>query len=96
MGIRDDAIPWMAMMALNITDLRAAFEAQLRTLAHAEDQLRRCRTARDDTTLRASLDTFCRDVATMSTNNLAIRDVLDAVAGETPDAIEERTASRSS
>ena len=67
---------------LSLTDLRAQFEAQFRALARAEEHLLKCRTA-DPQRQRERLKNFRAELKTMSTNNDAIRSVLDQMERDT-------------
>ena len=48
----------IANLDLRLTDLRAHFEAQLRTVRRAEECLLRCRHAQDAVAFEAAADTF--------------------------------------
>ena len=67
----------IASLALAVIDLRAHFEAQLRTVARAEEALVKCRTARDPATFTASATALRGAVQMVSENNRSARAVID-------------------
>lgn len=69
----DDRI---ARLALSLIDLRAHFEAQLRTVIRAEEALRKCRTANDDAAFNASVSALRGEVQIVSDNNRSVRTVI--------------------
>ena len=70
----DDGI---ARLALGLIDLRAHFEAQLRTVVRAEEALLKCRTADDDAVFDASASALRGEVQIVSDNNRSVRAVID-------------------
>jgi hypothetical protein len=64
-------------LALSLIDLRAHFEAQLRTVVRAEQYLRKCQSAKNAQTFAALVDALHRDVQILSDNNRNARIVLD-------------------
>jgi hypothetical protein len=64
-----------------VLDLRAEFEAQLRSVARVEEQLRRTKTGSDPTN-RDLANVLRRELAEMFANNINIRDVLVALAAD--------------
>ena len=67
----------IASLALAVIDLRAHFEAQLRTVARAEEALVNCRTARDPAAFDLSATAFRGEVQIVSDNNRSVRTVID-------------------
>jgi hypothetical protein len=63
----------MTIMALNLVDLRAHFEAQLRAVGSADAMLERCRAARDSEALTESLGKFRQDLSRIVSNNASIQ-----------------------
>jgi hypothetical protein len=64
-------------LALSLVDLRAHFEAQLRTVIRAEAALLKCRTAGDRASFDASTNALRDDIQIMSDNNRGVRTVID-------------------
>ena len=58
-------------------DLRAHFEAQLRTVIRAEEALLKCRTADDDAAFQASAGALRGEVQIVSDNNRSVTAVID-------------------
>ena len=67
----------MVRLALSIIDLRAHFEAQLRSVTRAEESLRRCQSARGTVACQASVDGLQGEIGLLSDNNRSARTVLD-------------------
>jgi hypothetical protein len=65
----DDAL---GDLTLGLTDLRAHFEAQLRTVMHAEQSLVRCRTALSAMAFATAADAFRGDLRTVAANRKTI------------------------
>jgi hypothetical protein len=70
----------VAALALAVIDLRAHFEAQLRTVARAEEALIDCRTSVDPAALEVSAAALRDEVAVLSDNNQSVRAVIDQMA----------------
>jgi hypothetical protein len=62
---------------LAVIDLRAHFEAQLRRIAHAEEALVKCRTAKDPVAFDLSATALRGEVQVVSDNNRSVRVVID-------------------
>jgi hypothetical protein len=69
----------IATLELSFIDLRAHFEAQLRTVARAERCLVNCRSASDERTFATAVDSLQAEIQVVSTNNCSIRAVIDQV-----------------
>jgi hypothetical protein len=67
----------VASLALAVIDLRAHFEAQLRSVARAEEALVKCRTARDPAAFDVSARALRGQVQVVSDNNRSVRAVID-------------------
>ena len=67
----------IASLALAVIDLRAHFEAQLRTVARAEDALVKCRTANDRAAFDSSATMLRGEVQIVSDNNQSVRAVIE-------------------
>ena len=85
----DDGI---AKLDLKLTDLRAHFEAQLRTVRRAEECLLRCRGARDAVAFDAAADTFRDQLTVVAQNRKTIGALLTQIVN---DAEKLRFAGRS-
>ena len=59
----------IASLALAVVDLRAHFEAQLRTVARVEEALVKCRMAMDPAAFESSADALRGQVKVLSDNN---------------------------
>lgn len=70
----------MVRMALTLIDMRAHFEAQLRTVTRAERGLRKCRSATGPS-FQAAADELRRDLELLATNNRSLRPVLEEATG---------------
>lgn len=79
-------------MDLKLTDLRAHFEAQLRTVRRAEECLLRCRGARDAVAFDAAADTFRDQLMVVAQNRKTIGALLTQIVN---DAEKLRFAGRS-
>jgi len=77
---------------LRLTDLRAHFEAQLRTVGRAEDCLLRCRGAKDAVAFDAAADTFREQLTVVARNRKTIGALLNQIGD---DAEKLRFAGRS-
>jgi len=77
---------------LKLTDLRADFEAQLRTVRRAEECLLRCRGARDAVAFDAAADTFRNQLRVVAQNRKTIGALLNQMVD---DAEKLRFAGRS-
>ena len=75
----DDGI---ANLDLRLTDLRAHFEAQLRTVRRAEECLLRCRGAQDAATFDAAADTFRDQLTVIAQNRKTIGALLNQIVDE--------------
>lgn len=82
MDTHADQQTWLSAMALGIIDLRAHFEAQLRLVAHCEEQLRKCRSTQDVTVLNERAQLLRTEMMALLQNNLAIRAVLTDMTNE--------------
>jgi hypothetical protein len=69
----------IATLELSFVDLRAHFEAQLRTVARAERCLVKCRSASDERIFATAVDSLQAEIQVVSTNNRSIRAVIDQV-----------------
>jgi hypothetical protein len=67
----------IASLALAVIDLRAHFEAQLRTVIRAEDALVKCRAAGDPAAFDSSATALRAAVQVVSDNNRSVRAVID-------------------
>jgi hypothetical protein len=67
----------IASLALAVTDLRAHFEAQLRSVARAEEALMKCRTARDSAAVTSAATALRNEIRVVSDNNRSVRAVID-------------------
>jgi hypothetical protein len=85
----DDGI---ANLGLRLIDLRAHFEAQLRTVRRAEECLRRCRDAQDAVAFDAAADTVRDQLTVVAHNRETIGALLNQIVAE---AEKLRFASRS-
>jgi hypothetical protein len=72
----------IARLALSLTDLRAHFEAQLRSVHRAEEQLVRCRTAHDGPTFAESKNALRERIQVVSDNNTSVRAVIEQVTAD--------------
>jgi hypothetical protein len=75
----DERIP---RMTVSLIDLRAHFEAQLRTVIRAEQTLLRCRKTRDPAAFEASMNSLRHHIRIVSDNNRIIRGVIDQLDGD--------------
>jgi hypothetical protein len=66
------ALDGIASLDLRLTDLRAHFEAQLRTVRRAEGCLLRCRDAQDALAFDAAVDAFREQLAVVTANRKTI------------------------
>jgi hypothetical protein len=71
----------MALLALAVIDLRAHFEAQLRSVAGVEEALVKCRAARDPAAFESQTAALRREVQVLVVNNRSVRVVIDEMAG---------------
>ncbi len=85
----DDGI---ANLLLRLTDLRADFEAQLRTVRRAEECLLRCQGAQDAVAFVAAADTFRDQLTVVAQNRKTIGALLNQMV---VDAKKLRFAGRS-
>jgi hypothetical protein len=69
----------LARLALSLVDLRAHFEAQLRTVVRAEQCLLKCRRADDAVAFDTAADTLRGEVKTVLENRRGVRDLLEQV-----------------
>lgn len=76
-GQADDAL---ANVDLRLTDLRAHFEAQLRTVRRAEECLLRCRGAQNAVAFDAAADTFRDQLTVVAKNRKTIGVLLNQIA----------------
>jgi hypothetical protein len=67
----------IASLALAVIDLRAHFEAQLRTVARAEQALVKCRSARDPAAFDSATASLRHEVQVVSDNNRSVRPAID-------------------
>jgi hypothetical protein len=67
----------MVRLALSLIDLRAHFEAQLRSVNRAEQRLRRCQSTRGTAEFEGDVAALDRDLRVLSDNNRSARAVLD-------------------
>jgi hypothetical protein len=72
---------------LAVIDLRAHFEAQLRTVARAEQALMRCRMAQDSAVFDAAATALRGEVRVVSDNNRNVRAVIDQMDVEARDLV---------
>jgi hypothetical protein len=83
----------VASLALAVVDLRAHFEAQLRTVARAEEALIKCRTATEPAGFEMSATALLGEIQSLSDNNRSVRAVIDQMAADarelvSPDQLE--------
>jgi hypothetical protein len=69
----------VATLALSLIDLRAHFEAQLRTVTRAEQCLLKCRGATETAAFEIAVQTLRCEIQVISQNNRSIRTVIDQV-----------------
>jgi hypothetical protein len=67
---------------LRLTDLRAHFEAQLRTVKRAEQCLQRCRGAQDAAAFDAAADTFRDQLTVVVQNRKTIGELLNQIVDD--------------
>ena len=67
----------IASLALAVIDLRAHFEAQLRTVARAEEALVKCRNATEPAAFDLSATALRGEIQVVSDNNRSVRAVID-------------------
>ena len=67
----------IASLALAVIDLRAHFEAQLRTVARVQEALVKCRTVRDPAAFDSSVAALRGEVQVVCENNRSVRAVID-------------------
>ena len=72
----------IANLDLRLTDLRAHFEAQLRTVRRAEECLLRCRRAQDAVAFEAAADTFRDQLTVVAQNRKTIGALLSQIVDE--------------
>jgi hypothetical protein len=72
----------MAGLQLGLTDLRAHFEAQLRTVKRAEECLMRCRHQQDFAAFDGAVALFRDQLALIAQDRLTIGVLLDQVVSE--------------
>jgi hypothetical protein len=72
----------IANLDLRLTDLRAHFEAQLRTVRRAEECLLRCRSARDELAFAAATDTFREQLTVVAKNRHTIGALLNQIVDD--------------
>jgi hypothetical protein len=72
----------IARLALSLTDLRAHFEAQLRSVHRAEEHLLRCRTAHNGATFAKSRNALRERLQVVSDNNTSVRAVIEQVSAD--------------
>src|SRR5687767_8059308 len=72
----------MAKVALALIDLRAHFEAQLRTVVRAEQTLLQCRGAHDAATFDAAADTLRTELHAMADNRRSARQIVEQVVAD--------------
>ena len=75
----DDGI---ANLDLRLTDLRAHFEAQLRTVRRAEECLLRCRGAQNAVAFGAAADTFRDQLTVVAQNRKTIGALLSQIVSD--------------
>jgi hypothetical protein len=75
----------MASLALAVIDLRAHFEAQLRTVTRAEEALAKCRGARDIAAFDSSATTLRGEIQVVSDNNRSVRTVIEQMDDDARD-----------
>jgi len=80
----------IASLALAVIDLRAHFEAQLRTVARAEDALVKCQTAKDPAAFDASAAALQGEIQVVSYNNRSVRAVIDEMNVEARELASRR------
>lgn len=71
-----------AKLALTLIDLRAHFEAQLRTVVRAEETLLKCRGAHDAATFDAAATTLRAEVRTIAGNRRSARHIVEQVVAD--------------
>lgn len=64
-------------LALHLIDLRAHFEAQLRTVARAEQCLFKCRSAQDAVAFDAAAGTLRAETQTVADNRRTVGDLVE-------------------
>jgi hypothetical protein len=62
--------------------MRAHFEAQLRTVARAEEALIKCRTATEPAAFELSATALGGEIQALSDNNRSVRAVIDQMAAD--------------
>ena len=72
----------IANLDLSLIDLRAHFEAQLRTVKRAEQCLLRCRGAQDAAAFDAAVDTFREQLIVVAQNRKTIGELLNRIVGD--------------
>jgi hypothetical protein len=71
-----------ATLALALMDLRAHFEAQLRTIARAEQSLSRCRGAENAAIFDVAADTLRAEVGAVAENRRSAADLVDQIVAD--------------
>jgi hypothetical protein len=71
-----------ARLALAIVDLRAHFEAQLRTVTRAEQALAKCRGASDAVSFDAAAEMFRGEVQAVVGNRRSAGDLLEQIVAD--------------
>jgi hypothetical protein len=70
---------------LAVIDLRAHFEAQLRTVARAEAALVKCRTARNPAAFHTSVAALRDEIQVVSENNRSVRVAIEQMNTDASD-----------
>lgn len=69
-------------LALSLVDLRAHFEAQLRTVAHAEQCLVKCRGAHDAVSFDAAANTLRAELQAVADNRDKVSDLVRQIVAD--------------
>jgi hypothetical protein len=72
----------IAGLELSLTDLRAHFEAQLRTVTRAEQCLLRCRGAQNAVAFKAAADTFRDQLSVIAENRKRIATLVNGIVDD--------------
>jgi hypothetical protein len=72
----------IANLDLSLIDLRAHFEAQLRTVKRAEECLFRCRGAQDAAAFDTAADTFRDQLTVVAQNRRTIGELLNQIVDD--------------
>jgi hypothetical protein len=72
----------IAKLELSLVDLRAHFEAQLRTVKRAEECLLRCRGAQDPAAFNTAADTFRDQLTVVAQNRKTIGELLNQIVDD--------------